>query len=121
MPCDYSDCPPNWHEISRDIRFRRANNHCETCGAENYQPHPLSGSKVVLTVAHKNHEKLDVRYNPDFYDPADTDNNLVAECQRCHLMRDAGIHAHNRKYGRKNKNQADLFMDINNKLDAGAG
>jgi len=109
MPCDYNEYPDNWHEISKDIRFRRAGNCCETCGAENYKPHPITGSKVVLTVAHINHEKMDVRYNKERYDHEDKENNLVAECQRCHLYRDILIHVHNRKYGKPNKKQIDMF------------
>ena len=30
----------------------RAENRCEWCGAVNYIPHPDTGSKVVLTIAH---------------------------------------------------------------------
>jgi len=109
MPVDYSKYPDNWKEISEYIRFVRANNHCETCGAENYKPHPITGSKVILTVAHINPEKSDIRYNPEKYDPDDEDNNLVAECQRCHLKRDKNLHAQNRKYGRNwKKNQTSL-------------
>lgn len=28
--------PDNWNEISQDIRFNRAKNHCEVCGIRNY-------------------------------------------------------------------------------------
>ena len=110
-PIDYSEYPDNWHQISEYIRFERANNKCETCGAENYKPHPVTGSKVVLTVAHINHIKDDVRYNPNEYDPDDKGNNLVAECQKCHLSRDAKRHARNRKYGKDHnrKEQTSLF------------
>ena len=101
MPIDYKEYPDNWKEISEYIRFHRAGNKCETCGAKNYEPHLITGSKVILTVAHINHQKMDVRYNPDHYDPDDEDNNLVAECQRCHLWRDRKQHALNRKYGKR--------------------
>lgn len=113
MPIDYSEYPDDWKEISEYIRFERADNKCETCDAENYKPHPETGSKVVLTVAHVNHQKEDVRYNPDEYDPEDEENNLVAECQKCHLWRDRKIHARNRKYGRKHnrKEQLQIFED----------
>lgn len=88
-PIDYSEYPDDWHEISRRIRFERAGNRCEWCNAENGKPHPATGSKVVLTVAHLNHIKADVR-----------DENLAALCQGCHLGYDAKNHALNRKYGR---------------------
>ena len=115
MPIDYSEYPEDWKEISEYIRFTRAGNKCETCGAENYKPHPVTGSKVVLTVAHIRHEKSDVRYNKEKYDPEDKENNLVAECQRCHLYRDKDLHARNRKYGRDHagKHQRNLFEDGN--------
>jgi 5-methylcytosine-specific restriction endonuclease McrA len=111
MPINYKEYPENWKEISEFIRFERAGNRCETCGAENYKPHPVTGSKVILTVAHINHKKLDVRHNRLQYDPNDEENNLVAECQRCHLTRDKKIHARNRKYGRQHnrKEQINLF------------
>lgn len=110
MPIDYSEYCDDWNEISEYIRFERAGNKCETCGAENYKPHPETGSKVVLTVAHINHDKDDNRFNPDEYDPNDEENNLVAECQRCHLWRDRKIHARNRKYGRKHNRKEQLQL-----------
>lgn len=114
MPIDYSEYPDNWHEISEYIRFERAKNRCETCGVENYKSNPETGSKVILTVAHINHIKEDVRYNPDKYDPGDRDNNLVAECQRCHLSRDRKRHIRNRKYGRNHnrKEQLNIFNEL---------
>lgn len=112
MPIDYSEYPDNWSEISEYIRFERAGNRCETCGAENRKPHPDTGSEVVLTVAHIRHEKSDVRYNPDEYNPDDEENNLVAECQRCHLTRDAKLHARNRKYGRHHNRKEQLRLGL---------
>ena len=124
MPINYSEYPDNWKEISEFIRFERADNKCETCGVPNYEliyrpdgddrwklapeGHEadamlLDGvkfTKTVLTVAHISPDKMDVRYNPDEYDQDDEENNLVAECQRCHLIRDKHLHAMNRKYGR---------------------
>ena len=41
--------PPDWKLRSRFVRFVRARNRCEWCGARNYEPHPITGSKVVLT------------------------------------------------------------------------
>lgn len=89
MPIDYKKYHPKWKLISRLIRFRRAQNKCEWCCAENGQPHPVTGSKVVLTVAHIDRDKENNRFE-----------NLAALCQKCHLGHDAKQHADNRKYGR---------------------
>lgn len=89
---DYSKYPPDWKAISQRIRFERAKGRCEWCGAENYQPHPITGGKVVLTVAHINHDTTDNR-----------DDNLAALCNRCHLRHDAKYHAQNAAKTRKQK------------------
>lgn len=86
--------PPDWPAISLRIRTVRAGNRCECtgwcgatpheagrCEAVNGQPHPLTGSRVVLTVAHLDHHPEDCR-----------DENLAALCQRCHLIYDAEQH-----------------------------
>jgi len=88
MPIDYSEYHPKWHLISRLIRFYRANNKCEWCGAENRQPHPVTGSIVTLTVAHLDHDKSNNRFN-----------NLAALCNRCHLNYDRKRHIAKRMYG----------------------
>lgn len=86
MPINYKNYALNWKEISEHIRFVRAKNKCETCGAVNYQPHPITGSKVILTVAHLDHN---IKNN----DLA----NLKALCQKCHNSYDAKQRAMNRK------------------------
>lgn len=48
------------------------------CKARNHKPHPTTGSKVVLTVMHMNHEPEDCR-----------DENLLHGCQQCHNRYDA--------------------------------
>lgn len=99
--------PANWKEISERIRFKRAKSRCECtgecgldhgkendeygicppgytgypderCHAHNHLDHAVTGSKVVLTVAHLNHEVEDC-----------SDENLKAMCQRCHNRMDA--------------------------------
>ena len=70
--------PDDWSSISRRIRFERADNRCEWCAAENYWPHPETGSKVVLTVAHLDHDPTN-----------NADDNLAALCQLCHNTYDA--------------------------------
>lgn len=85
--------PANWGEISRMIRTVRAGDRCECrgeckrghrdrCSARNGADHPVTGSLVVLTVAHLDH-------TPENCDPA----NLRAMCQACHLSYDADHHA----------------------------
>ena len=65
MPCDYSKYPKNWKSEIRPDILKRASNRCEWCGAENYKPNPATGSKVILTIAHIDHDiknnELEVR------------------------------------------------------------
>lgn len=79
--------PKDWKLRSRFVRFYRARNRCEWCGAANYQPHPVTGSKVVLTAAHVH----------DHRPEAASLLNLAALCQRCHNRHDAPMRAANRK------------------------
>lgn len=110
--------PANWREISERIRFARAAGRCECkgecgrdhdhytvaailtmprdlarperrCTAQHGHPHPVTGSTVVLTVAHLDHQ-------PENCD----DDNLRAMCQRCHLAYDRDHHRSTRR-GRK--------------------
>lgn len=92
MPWNRSLYPPNWEEISLVIRWIRARHRCEWCGAMEGEAHPVTGSRVVLTVAH-----LGVPYadgSPgDPEDKADCrPENLAALCQRCHLNYDRAHH-----------------------------
>lgn len=92
MPCNYALYPATWKTEIRPRILKRAGNRCEgspaypDCRAENYQPHPVTGSKVILTIAHINHDTKDNR-----------DGNLAAWCQRCHNTHDAKFRAMNRK------------------------
>jgi len=70
-----------------------AKNRCEWCGAENYKPHPVTGSKVVLTVAHV------YDHRPE----ACSFLNLAALCNKCHLDHDRELHRQTRL---KRKQQA---------------
>ena len=58
-------------------------------------------SRVVLTVAHLDHDKTNNKFS-----------NLAALCQKCHLNHDITHHNYNRKYGRKAKS-------INHKINFG--
>ena len=96
--------PKDWKQIADGIRAR-AGNQCEgspmypDCRADNGQPHPVTGSRVVLTVAHLDH-------TPEHCEP----HNLKAMCQRCHLTYDAEHHARTRYETRRAQAAtADLF------------
>ncbi|SAK53168.1 hypothetical protein AWB78_01299 [Caballeronia calidae] len=96
--------PANWKAIVAAVR-ERSGNCCEgspkwpDCRAENGQPHPETGSKVVLTTAHLDH----VPENCDL-------SNLRCWCQRCHLGYDAEHHARTaRETRRARKAIGDLF------------
>lgn len=96
--------PRNWSEIVAAVR-ERSGNCCEgsprfpDCRAPNGEPHPETGSTVVLTTAHLDHV-------PEHCDMV----NLKHWCQRCHLVYDAKHHAQTayatRRAGRA---VADLF------------
>ena len=88
MPIDYHLYHPKWSLISYLIRVKRANNCCEWCDAKHGESHPITGSKVFLSVAHINQDR---RLNRFW--------NLAALCQRCHLSHDRKQHIFNRKYG----------------------
>ncbi len=71
------------------------------CRAANGEPHPVTDSKVVLTVGHLDH-------TPENCDP----DNLRAWCQRCHLTYDAKHHAQTAYYTRREGLAVrDLFDD----------
>ncbi|PZG49850.1 hypothetical protein C1I98_11075 [Spongiactinospora gelatinilytica] len=85
--------PADWRAISDRIRFERAAGRCECtgecghdhgarCAAVHGEPHPVTGSRVVLTTAHRDHTPENC-----------ADDNLAAWCQRCHLAYDAEHHA----------------------------
>ena len=84
--------PQNWQEISREIRFSRAHGQCEWCGAVAGEAHPVTGSYVVLSVAHLGMPRADGTPG-DNHDKADCrPENLAALCQRCHLNFDRDDH-----------------------------
>jgi hypothetical protein len=92
MPIDYKQYHPKWSLISRLIRFRRAQNCCEWCAAPNNEPHPKTGKKVTLTVAHIDRDRRHNRFS-----------NLVALCQPCHFKHDRKDNIRNRRYGKNHK------------------
>lgn len=100
--------PKDWKAISLEVR-EAAGWACEgspaypDCRAANAEPHPHTGSKVVLTVAHLDHV-------PENCGEAGNRPNLKAWCQRCHLTYDAKHHATNAAATRRrSRGIIDLF------------
>lgn len=105
-PENRSRYPRDWKAISLAAR-ERAGWCCEgspdfpDCRAVNGEPHPDTGSRVVLTVAHLDH-------TPENCDP----ENLRAWCQRCHLHYDRHHHAQTRaRTQREGRAVGDLLED----------
>jgi hypothetical protein len=95
--------PRDWRRIADAIR-ERAGQRCEgspaypACRARNGEPHPVTGSRVVLTVAHLDHA-------PENCEP----ENLKALCQRCHLTYDA---AHRKRTAYATRRAASQTADL---------
>lgn len=70
--------PKDWKLRSRFVRFVRARGLCEWCGARHGEPHPITGSRVVLTTAHVYDDRPEASHLL----------NLAALCQRCHNRHD---------------------------------
>jgi|SRR6185369_17923719 5-methylcytosine-specific restriction endonuclease McrA len=85
--------PPDWDEMSLRLR-NEVGWCCEWCGAKYGEPHPETGSIVVLSVAHLNHDTTQ-----------NERDNLAVLCARCHLRYDAKYHAANAKRTRQRKKQ----------------
>ncbi len=95
MPWQRERYPPDWEAIALQVK-ERSGWKCERCGAVHGQPHPLTGSIVVLTTAHvgpTKHDKHDI-------------TALVAMCQRCHIREDADEHRDNARVTRTAKRLA---------------
>ena len=88
--------PANWATEIRPAILERAGHCCEgsprypDCRAANGQPHPVTGSRVVLTIAHMDGALID--HSP---------GNLKALCNRCHNAHDAPMRARDRKQRRQ--------------------
>lgn len=126
MPIDRSKYSKNWDEISRAIRDRSGgrceclgecghNHYMENgefvlvsesfrCSAVNREPNPITGSIVVLTVAHLDHDTTN-----------NNSGNLRAFCQRCHNTYDAPFRRKNAARTRRQNQiaagQSTLFDD----------
>jgi 5-methylcytosine-specific restriction endonuclease McrA len=92
MPCDYKHYPADWPAIRARI-LEREENRCLWCGVANYS---LCGTekivRVVLTVAHLDHDREN-----------NTDANLAALCQKCHLGHDLKLHMRHARETRERK------------------
>jgi len=108
MPVDYTKYPENWFSEIRPKILIRAKWCCENCGVgsgkigyrdeqkvfiecDNFMKRWAESVgkrvfKIVLTIAHLNHNVTDNR-----------DENLKALCQKCHLNYDREHHLINRK------------------------
>jgi len=81
--------PANWPAIAR-AKKTQADWTCEgspaypDCRAKHRAPHPVTGSRVIITTAHLDHMPENC-----------TPENLAAWCQRCHLKYDQAHHAAN--------------------------
>src|SRR5690242_19453067 len=105
MPMKREEYPDNWEEISFAVRFVRAKHRCEWCGAVNGDQHPVTGSMVMLTVAHLGVDKPDGTPG-DKHDKMDCrPENVAALCQRCHLNYDRADHLEQQAANRQLKRQ----------------
>lgn len=88
-PANRSRYPINWKALASRLKAE-ASWKCEgspkypDCRAAHGEPHPVTGSKVVLTIGHLDHTPENC-----------ADANLKVWCQRCHLTYDAAHHAAN--------------------------
>ena len=100
-----------WKAIVAQIR-ERSGDQCEgwrfgifpECRAANRQPHPATGSRVVLTVAHLDHMPENSHLD-----------NLRHLCQRCHNRYDASHRAGTRERRRRHTMphvQGQLFEEM---------
>lgn len=91
--------PKNWKMISPWVR-NKAGQMCEICDAVNGYPHPVTKSKVVLTVHHMD------------FDPTNNEEyNLIALCQRCHIRLDKKFKAWRRKNDSQIKQEKESWHD----------
>ena len=128
MPINYKEYPFNWKTEIRPAVLERANNCCEWCGVRNhsiiwrsgkgkddwqYWPEGMESeewtfelmrksTKVILTIAHLDHDKLNHDVSLD---------RLAALCQKCHLGHDLKYHIRNRRYGRNHRDN-NLTLDF---------
>ena len=92
-----------WKYIRATVLFE-AGNRCQgtpqfpDCRAQNSRPHPETGSLVVLTIMHMDHNES----NNDW-------GNLNAACQRCHNTYDM---PHRKQNAAKTRRKKSLQLDL---------
>ena len=111
-PSERARYPKDWKAVVARIRLR-SGGRCECtgecglhstkgprrCEERNGQPAKWARGKVVLTVAHRDHQ-------PEHCE----DGNLADLCQRCHLRYDAAHHQRNAAQTRRaKKRNGELF------------
>jgi len=106
MPINYKNYPKDWKTRIRPEILARAKNRCENCGAENYKPNPTTGSRVILTISHQDH---DTKNNAP--------ENLKALCQKCHLSWDAKEKARRRAQAREKGQFSKSYENVGNKIE----
>lgn len=136
MPINKSDYPPNWPEISNQVK-EDAGWCCEWCQAphmaiiQRNRPNDLPGWTTVLYIDETGigivstdtltwsrlrfHGLTKVILTTEHLDRNTKNNdsdNLAALCQRCHLSHDILQHVANRKYGRRHNKQHQLKLKI---------
>lgn len=101
MPWLRADYPLDWDTVIRPALLTRGNGCCEgspsfpQCRAANYEVHPITGSRVILTCAHLCH-----------CEPKCGElTHLRLLCQRCHLTLDADLHAKHSAERRRQERQ----------------
>jgi len=95
--------PKNWKQIREEV-LERANHCCEgspkypDCRVANYRLHPVTNSKIVLTIAHLDHM-------PENNGEPGNRPNLKAWCQRCHNTYDMPHRMKNAKLTREKRSK----------------
>lgn len=105
MPIDRRRYHRRWSLISRLVRYRRALNRCEHCGARGGTDHPITGKVIQLGCAHLDQDPGNNRFH-----------NLRCLCRACHLAYDRryniGKAIITRRYG-KDRRQLRLPFQLN--------
>lgn len=105
MPMRTADYPAEWRAVSARLR---ASGRCAWCPAIAGQRHPVTGARVVLTVAHLNAPGGPCQCRPLCANP----DHLAVLCQRCHLNYDRPKHlARAARTRRRRKRNLELFPD----------
>jgi len=91
MPMNRTKYADDWEAISRKVKQEQGWL-CLWCNAIHGFPHPITGSTVVLTTAHVDHDEANMERE-----------NLAALCQRCHLRHDHKQHMANAARTRREK------------------